>query len=146
MVFSHNNLALNVQVVVFKRSHMHRRNRLNFSGCLISLLLNVIGQQLVQMPDGKLHVFSTAQAGAATATQPASPRPAAPAPATQQVTVVKTPGGQPIIRQLRPVTPLKSNTVAGKPGQVMLNLYSFFNNCIPFKKYLHLAYPLLHPF
>lgn len=93
--------------------------------CLISLILNVIGQQLVQMPDGKLHVFSTAQAGAATATQPASPRPAAPTPATQQVTVVKTPGGQPIIRQLRPVTPLKSNTVAGKPGQVMFNLFYF---------------------
>lgn len=128
MVFSHNNLALNVQVDVFKRSHM--RNCLNFSGCLISLLLNVIGQQLVQMPDGKLHVFSTAQAGAATATQPASPRPAAPAPATQQVTVVKTPGGQPIIRQLRPVTPLKSNTVAGKPGQVMLNLYFICLNFI----------------
>lgn len=89
-------------------------------------MLNVIGQQLVQMPDGKLHVFSTAQAGAATATQPASPRPATPAPATQQVTVVKTPGGQPIIRQLRPVTPLKSNTVAGKPGQVMLNLFFYF--------------------
>lgn len=71
------------------------------------------------MPDGKLHVFSTSQAGAVTATQPASPRPAStPSPATQQVTVVKTPGGQPIIRQLRPVTPLKPNTVAGKPGQV----------------------------
>ncbi|RZF42669.1 hypothetical protein LSTR_LSTR001464 [Laodelphax striatellus] len=65
------------------------------------------GQQLVQMPDGKLHVLTTQPTAAATATtnlQATATRP-------QQVTVVKTPNKAPVIRpaNMRPAAP---NTVA----------------------------------
>lgn len=94
----------------------------------------VSGQQLVQMPDGKLHVLNTqtttsAISPAQTATTQAVPggrlalvtttTQAASTP--QHVTVVKATGqsGKQILRQVRPVTPLKTATVAGKPAQVI---------------------------
>lgn len=96
------------------------------------------------MPDGKLHVLntqaatavqSTAQAGAVNAAvtgnrltlvTAASPT----VTNTQQVTVVKTPGqvAKPVVRQIRPGTPIKNNSTPVKPTQVCVCII-----CIPFR-------------
>lgn len=98
------------------------------------LWLDVVGQQLVQMPDGKLHVFSGAQAAATPTT---TPRITTAANTPQQVTVVKTPGSTtPILRHLRPVTAIKPNTViSSKPAQVTVQIVWMEWKIIYFKTY-----------
>ncbi|XP_039292245.1 nucleosome-remodeling factor subunit NURF301 isoform X2 [Nilaparvata lugens] len=74
------------------------------------------GQQLVQMPDGKLHVLTTQSTSpTATAAQGQTGRTGAAAP--QQVTVVKAPSKAPIIRpaNMRPAAP---NATAKPPQQL----------------------------
>ncbi|XP_075219983.1 nucleosome-remodeling factor subunit NURF301 E(bx) isoform X3 [Lycorma delicatula] len=79
------------------------------------------GQQLVQMPDGKLHVLNT-QAAPAVQTQ-STPRLVSP----QQVTVVKAPNKTQVVRpaNVRPGTPSKTSTTttttaATKPSQTVV--------------------------